>query len=61
MNDMDKLFSDMIGKGLAYSSDSWIQWAIQQKHPRLTLDLANSVLLTYSGLDKAIVQQQNWN
>ena len=61
MNNMDKWLSDMVDKGLASTTSSWIERAVQQKNDRLTLDLASSVLLTYSDWDKIMLQRQSWN
>ncbi|MFC1871329.1 hypothetical protein ACFLYF_02880 [Chloroflexota bacterium] len=61
MNEMNELFCDMVDKGLASMSGSWIQRAVQQKHNRLTLDLAYSILLNYSSLDRLLLQRQKLN
>ena len=46
MNDIDKWLKDMVDKGLASTTSTWIQRAVQQKNDRLTVNLASSVLLT---------------
>ena len=61
MSEMDKLFYDMVDKRLASTSSSWIQTAVRQKHPKLTLDLAHSILLAYGNLDKVIIHRQRLN
>ena len=61
MNNMDKWLNDMIHKGLVSTSSSWIERAVEQRNDRLTLDLASSVLLTYSDWDKIILQCQTFN
>ena len=61
MNDIDKWLNDMINKGLASTTSSWIERAVQQKNDRMTVDLASSVLLTYSDWDKIILQRQAFN
>ena len=61
MNDIDKWLNDMVDKGLASTTCSWIEQAVQQKHPKLTLELAYSILFTYSDLDKVMLQRQILN
>lgn len=40
---MNELFGDMESKGLiSFEHSSWLQRAIEQKHPRLTIALAHS-------------------
>ncbi|HEY77636.1 MAG TPA: hypothetical protein G4O09_00800 [Dehalococcoidia bacterium] len=60
-NNIDKWLSDMIDKGLASTSHSWIQRAVEQKNSRMTVNLASSVLLTYSDWDKIILRIQTFN
>jgi hypothetical protein len=61
MNNIDKWLDDMVDKGLASTSSSWIQRAVRQKNDRMTVNLASSVLLTYSDWDKIILQLQTFN
>ncbi len=61
MNSMDQWLRDMINKDLASTTSSWIQRAVKQKNGRLTVGLASSVLLTYSDLDKVLLQRQTLN
>jgi hypothetical protein len=61
MNSIDKWLSDMVDKGLASITRSWIQRAVEQKNSRMTVNLASSVLLTYSDWDKIILQRQTFN
>ena len=61
MNNMDKWLNDMIDKGLASTSSSWIERAVEQKNDRMTVDLASSVLLTYSDWDEIILRMQTLN
>ena len=51
----------MIDKGLASTSNSWIERAVQQKNDKMTVNLASSVLLTYDEWDKIILQMQSFN
>jgi hypothetical protein len=60
-NNIDKWLSDMVDKGLASTTRSWIQRAVEQKNSRMTVNLASSVLLTYSDWDKIILQRQTFN
>ena len=60
-NNIDKWLNDMIDKGLASTTSSWIERAVQQKNDRMTVNLASSVLLTYSDWDKIILQLQTLN
>lgn len=60
-NKIDKWLSDMVDKGLASTTRSWIQRAVEQKNSRMTVNLASSVLLTYSDWDKIILQRQTFN
>jgi len=61
MNNIDKWLSDMVEKGLASITSSWIQRAVEQRNDRLTVSLASSVLLRYSELDKVLLQRQILN
>ena len=61
MNDIDKWLNDMIDKGLASTTSSWIERAVEQKNDRLTVSLACSVPLTYSDLDRVLLQRQILN
>jgi len=58
---MDEWLSDMVDKGLASTTSSWIQLAVQQKNDRLTVNLASSVLPNYSAWDKIILKMQTFN
>ena len=61
MNNIDKWLEDMLNKGLASTTSSWIQRAVQQKNDRMTVNLASSALLIYSDWDKIILQMQAFN
>jgi hypothetical protein len=61
MNNIDKWLNEMIDKGLASTTSSWIQRAVEQKNDRMTVNLASSVLLTYSDWDKVILRIQTFN
>ena len=61
MNSIDHWLKDMIKKGLASKTSSWIERAVEQKNGRMTVDLASSVMLAYSEWDKIILQRQTFN
>ena len=61
MSNMDEWLNEMIDKGLASTSSSWIERAVEQKNDRMTVDLASSVLLTYDDWDKILLQAQTFN
>ena len=61
MNNLDHWLEDMISKGLASTASSWIEQAVEQKNPGLTVSLANSVLLKYTEWDKVLFQLQTLN
>ena len=61
MNSMDQWLKDMINKGLASTTSSWIERAVEQRNDRMTVNLASSVLLTYSDWDEIILQMQTFN
>jgi len=47
--------SDKIRRNSVSDSPHWLQEAVQQKNPRLTLALADSVLLVYDDLDRKLL------
>ena len=61
MNNLDKLLADMIEMGLAYTSSSWIEKAIEQRNERMTISLASSALLIYDEWDKIILKIRELN
>ena len=61
VSDIDKWFLEMIAKRLISTRSTWIEQAVIQKHPKMTLDLAHSVPLAYHDLDKAIIQREILN
>jgi len=60
-NEIDSLFYQMIEKGLVSTSHHWIEIAVEQRNPRLTLDLAFSTLLLYDRLDKKLLSNSQLN
>ena len=61
MSNIDKWLDEMIDKGLASSSSSWIERAVKQKNDRMTVGLAYSVPLIYDDWDIIILQMQALN
>ena len=61
MYSVDGWLKDMINKGLASTTNNWIERAVEQKNDRITVDLASSILLIYSDWDKIILQLQTLN
>ncbi len=45
------LLEDMIRKGLASRCNTWMEIAIQQKNPRLSIGIASSMMLVYDRID----------
>jgi hypothetical protein len=52
---IDEIFQNMMKTGLVSTSNCWIERAAEQKHPLLTLELANSTLLNYDRLDLRLI------
>jgi hypothetical protein len=52
---------DEIRESLYGEIPHWLDVAIQQKNPRLTLDLAYSILLVYDDLDKKLLALTSLN
>jgi hypothetical protein len=61
MDSISRWLKDMIDKGLASTTSSWIERAVEQRNERLTISVASSVLYSYSELDKLILQTQKLN
>ncbi len=59
---MDELFEDMRQKGKVTVSSSWLERAVEQRKPQLTLDLANSIpLQRLDRIDMALLNRMSWN
>lgn len=58
---INDLFADMVDMGLLSTSNQWIEQAINQKNPRLTMDLACSRLLTYDNAEKILFSMTDLN
>ncbi len=57
----DVFFNKIGEKGSVRSGDQWIEKAVEQKNPRLTIDLAHSKLLTYDQLDIELLHLNRLN
>ncbi len=53
-NSIYYLLEAMIRRGLASTGNRWIEKAIAQRNPRLTVGVASSVELRYDQMDAAI-------
>jgi hypothetical protein len=60
-SDLDNLLRQMVDKGLAFTSRDWIERAVQQKNPRLTIELACSKLLLYDPVERKLVSLSVFN
>ncbi len=60
-NQMYELFNRMMSRGLVSTSNHWIEKASEQKNPRLTLDLACSILLVCDRLDEKLINISRLN
>ena len=46
---------NLIGKNLVIDLPRWLEKAVEQKNPLVTLDLAYSILLVYDEVDKNLL------
>jgi hypothetical protein len=53
--------SDEIGNDLFSEMPRWLEEAIEHKNPRLTLALADSILLVYDDLDRKLLALTSLN
>jgi hypothetical protein len=60
-SDLDNLLRQMVDRGLAATSHDWIERAVRQKNPRLTVDLACSKMLLYDPVERKIVSLEAFN
>lgn len=60
-NEINDLFGGIEKNSPVSTNGKWIEVATEQKNPRLTLDLACSVLLVYNRLDKELINLTNMN
>lgn len=55
------IFTEMIAEGRLSTSNQWIADAIDQKNPKLTMDLACSRLLIYDAAEKMLLSITDLN
>jgi hypothetical protein len=60
-NSIYYLLNAMIKRGLASTSNHWIERAAAQRNPRLTVGVASSIELVYDKLDAKILTMINSN
>ena len=53
--------SNKIGRNLVVDLPRWLEEAVQQKNPRVSLALAYSLLLEYDELDKELLLMTSLN
>jgi hypothetical protein len=53
---LGSLLEEMQSKGLASTGSSWLERAIRQKNPALTIGVAASQLLVYDRLDRHLLK-----
>ena len=58
---MNELFNDMLKRGLISTSSSWIERAVEMKHPLLTLDIAHSTRVYLDKVDLVIITASRIN
>lgn len=58
---MNEYIKDMLNKGLVSFGGSWIERAVLQKEPRLTLDLAHSAKVYLDRVDLVIITALRMN
>lgn len=54
-NESDFLYDEFMESDLEFESVRWILQAIEQKNPRLTLALADTILLVYKNTNKGLL------
>jgi hypothetical protein len=50
----DRLLQEMQSKGLASTGNQWLEIAVRQKNPALTIGVAATKLLCYDRLDRKL-------
>ena len=61
MGETNEWFDDMLEEGFVSTSSTWMERAIEQRHPRLSLALVYSLPLVYSQLDIVLLEQERLN
>ncbi len=52
---IEGIFESMVRDGRLSTGNGWLETAIEQKNPRVTLDLAESEIMVYDVLDQYLV------
>jgi len=50
--EIESIFESMVRDGLLSTGNGWLETAIEQKNPLVTLDLAQSEIMVYDMLDQ---------
>ncbi len=51
-DEIEGIFESMVRDGLLSTGNGWLETAIEQKNPLVTLDLAQSEIMVYDMLDQ---------
>jgi hypothetical protein len=54
-NSINSLLDEMVRRGLASTSNHWIEMAIRDRNPRLSVGIASSKVLVYDKIDRRIM------
>ena len=54
-NSIRSLLDEMVRRGLASTSNHWIELAIRDRNPRLSVGVASSKVLVYDKIDRSIM------
>ncbi len=52
---INSIFESMVREGRLTTGNGWLEAAVAQKNPRVTLDLAESQILDYDLLDRFLL------
>ncbi len=52
---IESIFESMVREGRLSTGNGWLETAIEQKNPRVTLDLAQSEIVVYDVLDQFLL------
>ncbi len=58
---MNELYNEMLKRGLISTSSSWIERAVLQKEPLMTLELAHSTGIYLDKVDLVIITASKMN
>ena len=60
-NSIHYLLDEMVRRGLASTSNHWIELAIRTRNPRLSVGIASSKVLVYDKIDRRIMPLSGCN